>query len=315
MKTSQQKRYFKIQTKITFGIVMFMLIFMGLISYLSYLTFIKFSKIDISKHLSSMVSIASLQIDGEMHKSLLVHDDENSANFKEIQNVLKNIRSSSNDIQNIYTMTENENKEIVFVVSDSGIDVSLLPHLGDVYTSSSTYLKNNFSNITRPVVESNFYTDQFGTWLSGYAPFYDNDNKKVGVLGIDIRASDIIEQNKKIFILYLITFLLAGLFASLVGLNISKRISKSISSLTNMLKDERNLEVFPSSNDEIGELKNAFETILDKTNESKVNIEEQLLGETRTIEKINKVLASKEVEIAELKKRINESKNNNLKKS
>jgi len=205
-------------------------------------------------------------------------------------------------------MRENENKDIIFVVSDSGIDSTLLPHFGDVYTSASPFLKNNFSNINNLVVEKGLYTDKWGTWLSGYTPIYDKDNKKVGVLGVDMSAMDVITQDNKIMYLYLITFLLAGLLASLVGINLSKKITKSISSLNNMLKDEKSLEIFPDSNDEIGELKNAFETILNKNNESKIQIEERLLNETKTIDKINKVLAIKETEIAELKKEINSLK-------
>lgn len=310
MEKLKPKKYFSFQTKITLGIVSFALLFMGLISYLSFLNYKKLNDEMLATHLSIMVGMASLQVDGDNQKLLLTRADEGTDNFKEIQKKLQKVRSSAKDIQNIYFMRENENKEIIFVVSDSGIDPTLLPHFGDVYTSASPFLKNNFSNINSLVVEKGLYTDKWGTWLSGYTPIYDKDNKKVGVLGVDMSAMDVIIQNNKIMYLYLITFLLAGLLASLVGINISKRLSRSITSLNNMLKDEKSLEIFPASNDEIGELKNSFEVILDKNNESKIKIEEQLINENKTIDKINKILASKEVEIAELKKEIN-----NLKKS
>jgi len=206
-------------------------------------------------------------------------------------------------------MRENEKKEIVFVV-DAEENPVYVSHLGDIYTSASPLLKSNFSTINSSIVEKNFYTDQWGTWVSGYTPFYNKDGKKAGVLGIDIKASDIINKERNISYIYFLTFLLSGLFASLVGINLSKKITRSITSLNNILKDEKNLEIFPASNDEIGELKRAFETILEKNNKSKIEIEEHLLGETKTIDKINKILANKEVEIAELKKEIGKLKNN-----
>ncbi|MCX6754881.1 MAG: hypothetical protein NTU81_03590 [Candidatus Nomurabacteria bacterium] len=305
MENLKLKKYFKIRTKITITLILSSIILMGLISFFSYSYFLKVSREDLKMHLSTMVSMAVLQVDAEKHSSLKTRADESTQAYKDIKTTLQKIRNSSKDIYYIYTMRENENKDVSFIVDaeESPINVS---HLGDVYDDASPFLKNNFSTIKNTVTEDNFTTDKWGTWYSGYAPFYDKDGKIEGVLGIDIKASDIVSKEKSIFAIYLIIFLLSGLLATLVGLRLNKVISTSILSLSNMLQNEKNLEIFPSSDNEIGELKNMFEDILNKTNESKINIQEQLISKTKELEKINKNLSSNVLKISQLKKEIND---------
>jgi methyl-accepting chemotaxis protein len=305
MENLKLKKYFRTRAMITIAIILFSLIFVGLVSFLSYSYFLKTNREDLKMHLSTMVSMAALQVDAEKHSLLKTRADEDTATYKELKTKLQAIRDSATDIHYIYTMRENENRDITFVV-DAEEDPTNVSHLGDVYDDASPYLKEYFLTINKTVVEQEFTTDKWGTWYSGYAPFYDKNGKREGVLGIDIKASDIIAKERNIFTLYLIIFLVSGLLASLVGLRLNRIISKSVLSLSNMLQDDKNLEVFPSSHDEIGELKNMFEDVLDKTNESKISIQEQLIAKTKELEEINKHLSGDDIKISQLKKEIND---------
>ncbi len=307
MEKLKLKKYLSIETKTTIGIVLFVNIFMGLITYASYLNFKIVSRDDLNHHLSSMVSMAAMHIDSEKHSLLKTREDEETDTYKDLKKYLQMIRDNDPDITYIYTMRENDKNEIEFIV-DAEESLENISHIGDVYFDASPLLKNDFKNINTTIVEKDFTTDKWGTWLSGYAPFYDKNGKVEGVIGIDIKAKDIINKDRKVASLYILTFILGGLFAILVGIRLSRKITKSITSLSKMLEDGKCLDVFPSSNDEIGELKNAFETILDKNNALKIDIEEKLIGESKTIDKINKILAEKEVEIAKLKQEINSIK-------
>ena len=302
------RKYIKIKTKVTLGIVLFALIFMGLISYTSFLSFKKVYKDDLKHHISTMVGIAALQVDANKHNLLISPADENTQNYKDIKKVLQNIRAQDRDITYIYTLRKNENNNIEFVV-DAEEDPVNISHLGDVYYDASDLLKYNFDSINSATTEKEFTTDKWGTWLSGYAPVRDENGNKVAVLGLDVKSTDVINKENKVLWLYLITFLLAGLFAALVGIYISKRFTSSIISLNNMLKDEKTLDIFPASNDEIGELKDSFKKIIDKTNESKIETEEQLISKEKTIEEIEKMVSDKTNEIEKLKNTINYLKN------
>ncbi len=45
--------------------------------------------------------------------------------------------------------------------------------------------------LQRPVAETEAHSDAFGTWLSGYAPLFDDSGTAIGVLGVDLRQSDL----------------------------------------------------------------------------------------------------------------------------
>lgn len=306
MENLKLKKYFKTRTMVTIAIIASSLIFMGLISFISYSYFLKVSRDDLKMHLMTLVNMSVPQIDGDKHSIITSGEDVNSIAYEEFKKTLQDIRSSAKDIHNIYTMRENSNKEIIFTVLDSKYDAANIPSPGDIYYEASPLLKNNFSSLKDTIVENNFTTDRWGTWYSGYAPFYDKNGKMEGVLGIDIKASDVLAKERNIFLLYLIIFLMSGLLASLIGLRLNRIISTSVLSLSNMLKDEKNLKVFPSSDDEIGELKNMFENILDKTNESKISTQEQLIAKTKELEEINKHLSGDDKKISLLKKEIND---------
>ncbi|MBK5215903.1 MAG: hypothetical protein JJE53_03835 [Candidatus Pacebacteria bacterium] len=308
MEKSNHKKYLSIKTKIILGIVSFTLVFMGLISYLSYLNFKSVSREDLNHHLLNLVKTAAIHIDAEKHKFIKTRGDEETEAYKDLKKSLQIVRDNDSHITYVYTMRKNDKNEIEFVVDaeESEEDIS---HIGDIYDDASDLLKNDFENINRAITEKDFTTDKWGTWLSGYAPFYDMDGKLEGIVGVDIRAEDISAQNKKVFNIYLITFLLAGLLASLVGFSLSKRITRSLESLTNMLKDERNLGVFPSGNDEVGELKNAFENILNKSTESRIKSEEFLVNKIKELENISKNMVCNDLETRKLKEEIAELKN------
>ena len=46
----------------------------------------------------------------------------------------------------------------------------------------------------RATVEDQVYTDPWGTFLSGYAPFFTSDGTLAGVVGLDIAADDYLER-------------------------------------------------------------------------------------------------------------------------
>jgi methyl-accepting chemotaxis protein len=56
-------------------------------------------------------------------------------------------------------------------------------------------LEDNFAalNDGKTVVDSEVYTDKWGSWISGSAPFYDSNGKLVGAMGLDFRA-DYVQQ-------------------------------------------------------------------------------------------------------------------------
>jgi hypothetical protein len=286
----------------------FTLIILGIVFFVSFSNAYKIIKQDLSLRLRDMASVSALQISAEDHASLKVPSDEDSQVYKNIKETLKKIRNNSTDITYIYTLRENENGDIAFVV-DAEEEIENVSHLGDVYTDANQFLKDNFLTINSPVVEKEFSTDKWGTWITGYAPFYDKNYKFEGILAMDVSVSDIANNQRKIIILYILTFVLSGLLAAILGIFLSKRLTKSIVSLNDILKNNGDSKDIVSSDDEIGYLANTIKSTLDKVNVDKKEKEDQILDKNKTLEKMNKLMIGRELEMIRLKKEISELKN------
>ncbi|HET9908857.1 MAG TPA: GAF domain-containing protein, partial [Anaerolineales bacterium] len=96
-----------------------------------------------------------------------------------------------------------------------------------------------FDTMTGTIIVPDFYTDEFGTFLSGYTPIFTSDGERVGVLGVDIAANTILARELEfrnrlmvIFSVALILIVIVGYFSAdylarpIVGLrDAAKKIS------------------------------------------------------------------------------------------
>ncbi len=76
-----------------------------------------------------------------------------------------------------------------------------------------------------PLVEDDFYTDKFGTQLSGYAPFFDADGQRAGIVGVDISADNIIASERRFLFVALMVFLSMAPLLLLASWFLSRRLS------------------------------------------------------------------------------------------
>ena len=155
---------------------------------------------DIAQRLTDTVAIAAQSLDGDLHTYIAETKDQGSFAYKTFKTALQNIQQASSDIHFIYTMDKVPTGAIFFVV-DAESDPAQMAKLGEHYTDASSLLSDQFDRLKGPVVESSFYTDHWGTWLSGYAPFYTSTGEKAGVLGIDISAETIMQHQNKLLLI------------------------------------------------------------------------------------------------------------------
>lgn len=310
MENKKPKKFLSIKTKITFSIVVFVLMTLSIVFSVSYLNTRKSMREDLDLRLLNMVNIAVLHVDVDKHSALKTLPDESTQNYLDVKMALRDVRDHSTDIRYIYTMRENEDKEIYFVV-DAEEDPTNISHLGEVYEDPNQFLIDNFSKINKPVAEKEFTSDKWGTWISGYAPFYDKNGNREGVLGIDIKASDIISKQKELFYIYIISFIISGILSIILGLYLSRRLVNSITFLTSILKGHNKdgiIGISPIGNDEVGDFTNVLKTTLDQINITQKNTEEKVSDKTKMLEKMNKLMIGRELEMIKLKKEVSELK-------
>ena len=83
----------------------------------------------------------------------------------------------------------------------------------------------------KPEVESSFYTDRWGTWLSGYTAFYTHKGEDAGVLGIDISAKTVLKHQRKLFVIAFFAFLLSLPLMLLLSIYLGHKIGTPINAM------------------------------------------------------------------------------------
>ena len=81
------------------------------------------------------------------------------------------------------------------------------------------------------MVETDLYNDEWGSHLSGYAPIYRSDGQREAMLGMDIEASTVAAQERKLLLTCLGLFSLVLVLAIGLGLYIAGRIHRPVVSI------------------------------------------------------------------------------------
>ena len=182
---------------------------------------------EIVQRLTDTVAIAAQGLDGDLHTDITKTRNQNSFAYNTFRTTLQNIKRVSSDIHFIYTMTKVPGGAIAFVV-DAESNPNQMAQLGELYTDASALLRDHFDQLKGPVVESSFYTDRWGTWLSGYVPFYTSTGKRAGVLGIDISAKTIIQHQNKLLFIAVSIFLISIPLMLILSIYFGRRIGTPI---------------------------------------------------------------------------------------
>ena len=187
---------------------------------------------DLSKRLSELAGTAALLVDPGVHSSLTKASDMDGQPYLALRDKLKAVRQLSPEVHYLYTFrwTAGESKpRFVLDTGTEGVDFS---PLGQEYDSMTPTLKASFLPPYHVRVETEFYTDEYGTFLSAFAPLVRPDGTLEGVLGIDMDASRIIALEAQL--LFLVGGLTLGITAlmALLAWWFSRRIVRPLQALS-----------------------------------------------------------------------------------
>ena len=131
--------------------------------------------------------------------------------------------------------------------------------IGQIYGQPEDRL---FDALSAPSVSDAIYTDEFGSYLSAYAPLRDANSQTAFIVGADMDASKVIERENFIgnTIYYIMggAVLVAGVIIGLFSLTIIKDIKKLNKTADEISKGNTNVSVDVRRKDEIGELADSF---------------------------------------------------------
>lgn len=167
-------------------------------------------------------------IDGDKHQTLKTVSDMDSEAYSEIYDLLATVKEEAG-IAFTYTLA-GDGAQTYFVV-----DIDDEPcEIGEAYQVEPEMLLA-FKGV--PVYTHGSYTDEWGTFKSGYAPIYNSHGNVVAIIGVDMRYDDV--KAARILLLKKITFpfLLGLLLAMGAAYVITRRVTRDIVQATDDLNE------------------------------------------------------------------------------
>ena len=211
----------------------------------------------------SLAVIAAGGIDGDTFMDAL-QNGEDSAGFKTIHDFLSPYMGM-HGVTYIYTMAINENGEMIYVVDADPNDPGLC---WQVYEDTTDAMWETFEG--HPCTEKAITTDEWGNFMSGYAPIM-KDGQVIGIVGVDCEVSFIGQNLRNImgrFVLIVVVVLLLGIgLAFLMGRMLKKNFKAINNAIKEVASDDGNLtrKLEITSGDEFEVIAESLNELLDKT--------------------------------------------------
>ena len=179
---------------------------------------------------------------------------ENSVQYTQIITKMQFIRGQSPNIVNIYAMRI-DGQTVTFVADDAPSDAAAI---GDDYAQPEARLFNAVNGIS---VSDNIYSDEFGTYLSAYAPIKTTDGQTL-IIGADMDASTVQQREdfigNTIYIIIGISIAVAAVIVGLFAATLIRDIKKLNKTAEDISQGNMNTTVDVSRKDEIGDLAESF---------------------------------------------------------
>jgi len=216
----------KLQTKLSLSFFVVTTLVAALFMAVLNLNFRQVMRQQIKEKLADIAGIAAVDISGDEHAKLTNGPDaENEVIHDQIQAIENKIINAASRINSIYTMRKNNEGQIIFVVSS---DDESYETMGNPYAEPTDLLVENFDLLDQTLVEDDFYTDEYGDWLSSYAPLYRSDGSLDAVIGVDISVTDALAVERRLLFISLLIFLATIPLVYLVSNLVSRQITHPI---------------------------------------------------------------------------------------
>lgn len=199
------------------------------VTFFMYLHTLEIMKQEIGKRLMSIAATAAAQIDAKDLEPLRFARDMRREEYQRVFTKLNEIRDMNPDIIWAFILRPTEQSDVwEFVVdADSNYNIPFyIDHNNDGVLDekeenlapgvrySASEQATMKEGLYRPAAEKNFFVDQWGFTLSGYAPIRDTNNESVATVGFSIDISEVLTGVKQKFFypLWFIILLIVLLF-------------------------------------------------------------------------------------------------------
>jgi adenylate cyclase len=248
-----------LQTKLTASFIILIILITGLTFIYTYGETRAALKASTQDELMEVAGLMATQIRAEDAISMKPGMEGTPAHLA-LRDHLVKMRSMSTQITNAYIMKIEGDGTVIFLLDDIyGIepDPALI---GDVYLDAP--MEEIRAGLSSPSASNDFYSDKWGTFLSGYAPIKDATGSTVAVLGVDMTADKVIARQdfigNTIYLIMAIAAIIAGLMIFVFARTIICDIRKLNETANRVSMGDMAVMVDVHRKDEIGDLARSF---------------------------------------------------------
>lgn len=192
----------------------------------NFIMFERFKK-ELRETVNQCISELTVSIDGDKLEKIIKEQSNNSVEYKDILNSMSSAKSKS-VARNFYTVERVQGTEAKFLV-DVSVDAS--EFLED-YTMSSEMEEALNDKV---VVTNESYTDEYGTYISAYAPIKNSQGKIIAIAGVDVDSSMFEDIRNTLLKTIILTIAIVSILAFIMIYLYSKKISNNIIKIQDVL--------------------------------------------------------------------------------
>jgi methyl-accepting chemotaxis protein len=215
-----KKGWHSLQFQLTISLVGLVVLISGALTAVQFFRYKVDLDTDLRKNLLNQVTIGALSIDGDAHERISKESGINNPDYQKVIIPMKKIQEANPDLNYVYTVEPDGQGGWLFI-TDTSDDGSLIE---SPIEDLSQILADNPNGFDTPAVENEYYTDEWGTWLTGYAPIRDNSGKVTAYLAFDIGEKTITDKVNRLLLISGLIFLAALPVTILIGWLISRAI-------------------------------------------------------------------------------------------
>ncbi|MBO9542781.1 SpoIIE family protein phosphatase [bacterium] len=248
-------------------------------------------RLQLREQLKALAGTAALMVDADEHKRAR---GENDPAYQRFHALFRLMQEANPSIGYIYTMRQDPSGTWHYLIDSAKPGDPAHSGFDEAYTGTGTDSMDRA--LARPAADRKFSTDAFGTWLSGFAPIKDQAGATVAIVGVDMNAAEVLQEERRLLKIAL-AILIAGLaFALGISIWLARILTKPISQLVEGTRKvsagDLTIRVPAARQDELGDLARSFNAMIGaiETHREEIKESERMTQELATARKIQQAM-------------------------
>lgn len=270
------------------AIVLTLLTLLAFIVVISIFVVRPYLREDIQSRLKDSVALGALGVDVEAVRRLVEAEPGPSPDLDAVILQLRGVRDRINGARFVYLVRMGDDGRIYFVADAEESPEDASPP-GSLYSDPGPALQRLVGTLTQPAVEDDFYEDEWGVWLSGYAPLRSTDGMLRAVLAVDLRAEDVRRRELAFLQIGGVAMLVSIPLTVSVGWWLGKRLTGHLEMLLaaveRIMSGDLDYQTPLPAEEEAARLAVAFNTMTERLRSTIVGLEDRVAERTRELER------------------------------